>query len=389
MLSVVLAIAALSLVSNTSTAYTILCPGSGCVVTCPSYESCCVVGGYVGCAAPSSYCSSTYSCPASSSSPSTSVFSIVGYGGTTGSRSASYTLPSGANYYFCNGGDGNGALRSYTWSPDATSYSTYASAGNQGSNVCSDASDHSDIAVGGVAVDSSVPYTTESGAASGGTSSFNWAFSVSNPSDVVLSLSCGWFECSSITVPPGCTQLFYDNGGDSYETTYAAQCIDLSPGTYTVSGSLNGAGGYAVVAYIFTTTTTTSTSTSTTTVFSGGTPPTGGSSSGSGSGSGSSSATFGSGSIANLGAATNAICSVYTTIESVIFILGLTLMILGGVLYAGGHVLPGQQRGPVLGYGMGMILGGVIGVIIAMVAPYVLSIITGTSISAITSACSV
>ncbi|MCL4373319.1 MAG: hypothetical protein M1360_00815 [Candidatus Marsarchaeota archaeon] len=96
-----------------------------------------------------------------------------------------------------------------------------------------------------------------------------------------------------------------------------------------------------------------------------------------------------SGTPPNLGGATNAICSVYTTVESIIFILGLTLMILGGALYAGAHVLPGQTRGSVQGYGMGMILGGVIGVIIAVAAPYVLSIATGYSISVITGACAV
>ncbi|MGC8651653.1 MAG: hypothetical protein ACP5UH_00145 [Candidatus Micrarchaeia archaeon] len=83
--------------------------------------------------------------------------------------------------------------------------------------------------------------------------------------------------------------------------------------------------------------------------------------------------------------AVNAICSVYNGVVSVIFILGLVLIILGGALYAGAHVIPGQTKGQVQGYGMGMILGGVIGVIIAVIAPYILQVITGNA--SIASAC--
>ncbi len=77
--------------------------------------------------------------------------------------------------------------------------------------------------------------------------------------------------------------------------------------------------------------------------------------------------------------AVNAICTLYLAVKSVIFILGLVLIILGGAMYAGAHVLPGSTKGSVQGYGMGMILGGVIGVIIAVAAPYILTVITGNS----------
>ncbi|MGC8687213.1 MAG: hypothetical protein ACP5RM_00745 [Candidatus Micrarchaeia archaeon] len=77
--------------------------------------------------------------------------------------------------------------------------------------------------------------------------------------------------------------------------------------------------------------------------------------------------------------AQNAICSVYSTVYAVIFILGLTLMILGGALYAGAHVMPGQSKGTIQGYAMGMVLGGVIGVIIAVISPYLLQLITGNN----------
>ncbi len=71
----------------------------------------------------------------------------------------------------------------------------------------------------------------------------------------------------------------------------------------------------------------------------------------------------------------SAILTVYNSVENIIFILGLTLMILGGALYAGSHLLPTQTRGQLQGYGMGMIIGGVVGVIIVIAAPYILNII--------------
>jgi hypothetical protein len=80
-----------------------------------------------------------------------------------------------------------------------------------------------------------------------------------------------------------------------------------------------------------------------------------------------------------------AICNVFTTVQTAIFILGIMLMILGGALYAGSHLMPGSSKGSMQGYGMGMILGGIIGVIIAVLAPYILGVISSNY--AITSGC--
>ncbi|MEM0149795.1 MAG: hypothetical protein QXW10_02780 [Candidatus Micrarchaeaceae archaeon] len=81
--------------------------------------------------------------------------------------------------------------------------------------------------------------------------------------------------------------------------------------------------------------------------------------------------------------AVNAICSVYNVVHSIIFILGLTLIILGGAVYAGAHLLPGQTKGTAQGYAMGMLIGGVIGVAIAMAAGPILQAISGqTNIAA-------
>ena len=81
-----------------------------------------------------------------------------------------------------------------------------------------------------------------------------------------------------------------------------------------------------------------------------------------------------------------AVCNVYNAVNGGILILGLMLMILGGALYGGSHVMPGSSKGTVQGYAMGMFIGGIIAVILSMLAPYVAQVITGSQ--SIPSACS-
>ena len=76
------------------------------------------------------------------------------------------------------------------------------------------------------------------------------------------------------------------------------------------------------------------------------------------------------------------ICSIFSTIKNVIFILGLTLMVLGGAIYAGANLMPSQSRGAFQGYGMAMVIGGIIGVAIAVAAPFILNTVVGASGSA-------
>ncbi len=81
------------------------------------------------------------------------------------------------------------------------------------------------------------------------------------------------------------------------------------------------------------------------------------------------------------------IITVYNSVVTAIFVIGLMLMILGGALYAGSHLMPGSSKGTMQGYGMGMVLGGVIGIIIAVLAPFIFTSITGnTTANAITGA---
>jgi len=77
--------------------------------------------------------------------------------------------------------------------------------------------------------------------------------------------------------------------------------------------------------------------------------------------------------------AVNALCQVFNTVRNMIFLLGLTLMIVGGAVYAGANLMPAQSKGGFQGYGMAMIIGGVIGVAIAVAAPFVLNIIVNSN----------
>lgn len=87
--------------------------------------------------------------------------------------------------------------------------------------------------------------------------------------------------------------------------------------------------------------------------------------------------------------ALQAICTIYNDVQTIIFILGLTLMILGAAMYAGSHVMPSQSKGSLQGYGMGMVIGGFVGVVIALIAPYLLELITGATAAQITSSCGI
>ncbi len=72
----------------------------------------------------------------------------------------------------------------------------------------------------------------------------------------------------------------------------------------------------------------------------------------------------------------NPICDVYNVVKTAVFVLGLTLLVLGAALYAGGNIAPGNLKGSIQGYGMGMIMGGIVGVILAVIAPWILQAIT-------------
>ncbi len=52
---------------------------------------------------------------------------------------------------------------------------------------------------------------------------------------------------------------------------------------------------------------------------------------------------------------TNEVCSIYNIIHTVIFVIALALMVLGGAIYAVSHAT-GGMKGTLQGYAMGLIL---------------------------------
>ena len=71
------------------------------------------------------------------------------------------------------------------------------------------------------------------------------------------------------------------------------------------------------------------------------------------------------------------LCTVYNQVSTIIFVLAITLIVVGGAIYAGAHLLPAQTRGQFQGYAMGMVVGGVIGVIIVIAAPFIIGELEG------------
>jgi len=94
---------------------------------------------------------------------------------------------------------------------------------------------------------------------------------------------------------------------------------------------------------------------------------------------------------------TSALCQIYNTVRNVIFLIGIVLAVLGGVVYALASIMPSSHKGGFQGYGIGMIIGGIIGIVIAVIAPYILglivssnpnSILTSTGASGVNGLCS-
>ena len=86
----------------------------------------------------------------------------------------------------------------------------------------------------------------------------------------------------------------------------------------------------------------------------------------------------------DLTAFSKSLCSLVNTIQDAVFIVALALLTLGGALYAIAHILPGQTKGALQGYGMGMIIGGVVGVILVALAPFVVTTLLNQSGTATT-----
>ena len=84
----------------------------------------------------------------------------------------------------------------------------------------------------------------------------------------------------------------------------------------------------------------------------------------------------------------NEVCSIYHIIDTVIFVIALALIVLGGTIYAVSHAT-GGMKGTLQGYAMGLILGGIIGVIIVLLAAPILNIVAsvGNTSFSVATAC--
>jgi len=129
--------------------------------------------------------------------------------------------------------------------------------GESNNNICSFNSQNLYNVIGGISIDNySIPvilynstntYTT--------TTTQTISFNVQNQNETVLillSLSGNGINggyISSVSLPIGCSQLFLTSSGNS-ASVYAAECSDLSPGSYSVSYTINSNQGSYVSALV-------------------------------------------------------------------------------------------------------------------------------------------
>ncbi len=81
--------------------------------------------------------------------------------------------------------------------------------------------------------------------------------------------------------------------------------------------------------------------------------------------------------VVNTSSLTNILCGVKDAVMTVVFVVGLLLLVVGGSMYALAHIMPAQQKGALQGYGMGMIIGGVAGIILTLIAPFLINQLYG------------
>ncbi|MCL5430038.1 MAG: hypothetical protein M1504_01005 [Candidatus Marsarchaeota archaeon] len=78
-------------------------------------------------------------------------------------------------------------------------------------------------------------------------------------------------------------------------------------------------------------------------------------------------------------------CTTYYDVSLFLVLLALTFALIGGALYGGASMLPGQTRGNIRGVAMGLIYTGIAGLLLALLSMWVLSFVTGIPIQTILS----
>ncbi len=88
---------------------------------------------------------------------------------------------------------------------------------------------------------------------------------------------------------------------------------------------------------------------------------------------------IGTGTSSGVSTVEGTLCSIYFAIHSLVFVIALVLIVLGGILYAGAHMVPGETRGKLQGYSWTMIIGGIVGIVIVLLAPYLVGLFANSS----------
>ena len=90
---------------------------------------------------------------------------------------------------------------------------SYASLGSQSSATCSITDSSSGFAtMGVVGINEVYPYSIiNSPTTFNGAASFSSSYTLSSTSNVLISVACGDYPCSTINVPPGCTAYVQEN----------------------------------------------------------------------------------------------------------------------------------------------------------------------------------
>jgi cytochrome c oxidase assembly factor CtaG len=88
---------------------------------------------------------------------------------------------------------------------------------------------------------------------------------------------------------------------------------------------------------------------------------------------------IGTGTSAGVSTVEQTLCSIYNAIHSLVFVIALVLIVLGGILYAGAHMVPGDTRGKLQGYSWTMIIGGIVGIVIVLLAPWLVGLFANSS----------
>ncbi len=70
------------------------------------------------------------------------------------------------------------------------------------------------------------------------------------------------------------------------------------------------------------------------------------------------------------------LCTLYFNVNEFLALLALVLALVGAILYSASNIMPGQTKGVMQGYAMGLVIAGVVSLIMATLSIYVLSVVS-------------